>query len=73
MDFYLYLAAAIVTIRQLIRRARTLGYSTDNPPTQVTPIAGRNYLIIWLARQPWWPPSSSPPRRNTPLTADSER
>ncbi|HEX5543450.1 MAG TPA: transposase [Micromonospora sp.] len=32
VDFYLYLAAAIVTIRQLIRRARTL-YRWDTRPT----------------------------------------
>ncbi|MEV0217603.1 IS5/IS1182 family transposase, partial [Micromonospora sp. NPDC050695] len=32
IDFYLYLAAAIVTIRQLIQRARTL-YRWDTRPT----------------------------------------
>jgi hypothetical protein len=32
VDFYLYLAAAIVTVRQLIRRARTL-YRWDTRPT----------------------------------------
>ncbi len=42
-DFYLYLAAAIVTVRQLIHRARTLyrwGHPAHHPPTQVTPTAG---------------------------------
>jgi hypothetical protein len=32
IDFYLYLAAALVTVRQLIRRARTL-YRWDTRPT----------------------------------------
>ncbi|GAA1393542.1 hypothetical protein GCM10009662_02110 [Catellatospora coxensis] len=32
VDFYLYLAAALVTVRQLIRRARTL-YRWDTRPT----------------------------------------
>ena len=32
IDFYLYLAATIVTIRQLIQRARTL-YRWDTRPT----------------------------------------
>lgn len=43
IDFYLYLAAVIVTVRQLIQRAHMLyaGRPADNPPTQVTPIAGR--------------------------------
>jgi hypothetical protein len=45
VDFYLYLAAAFVTVRQLIQRARKrypLGHPTHYPPTQmITPIAGR--------------------------------
>lgn len=32
VDFYLYLAAAIVTVRQLIRHTRTL-YRRDTRPT----------------------------------------
>lgn len=43
IDFYLYLTAAIVTIRQLIQRTRTLHrWDTLSPPpqTHVTPIAG---------------------------------
>ena len=41
VDFYLYLAAAPVTIRQLIQRARALplGHPPDHQAAQVTPIA----------------------------------
>jgi hypothetical protein len=41
VDFYLYLAAAFVTIRQLIQRARVLplGHPPDNQTPQATPIA----------------------------------
>ena len=41
VDFYLYLAAALVTIRQLIQRARALplGHPPRPPTAQVTPIA----------------------------------
>jgi hypothetical protein len=41
VDFYLYLAAALVTIRQLIQRARALplGHPPDHQAAQVTPIA----------------------------------
>jgi hypothetical protein len=34
VDFYLYLAAAFVTIRQLIQRARSLYRWTGRPTTQ---------------------------------------
>ena len=34
VDFYLYLAAALVTIRQLIRRARTLYRWSTRPNTR---------------------------------------
>lgn len=45
VDFYLYLAAAFVTIRQLIQRARSLppvDRQTDHQALEVTPIAGRS-------------------------------
>jgi hypothetical protein len=45
VDFYLYLAAALVTIRQLIQRARhryRWGTRPDDQAPQVTPIAGRS-------------------------------
>jgi len=46
VDFYLYLAAALLTVRRLIQRARTL-YRWDTPPTprpmaEVIPIAERS-------------------------------
>jgi hypothetical protein len=44
VDFYLYLAAALLTIRQLIQRARTR-YRWDTRPIttpQATPIAGHS-------------------------------
>jgi hypothetical protein len=44
VDFYLYLAAALVTVRQLIQRQTPLpvGRSPDHPSPQVIPIAGRS-------------------------------
>ena len=48
VDFYLYLAATFVTVRQLIQRARTplpLGHPTHHPTPQVTPIAGRSKYV----------------------------
>ena len=44
VDFYLYLAAALITIRQLIQRARVLplGHPPDNQTPQATPFAGHS-------------------------------
>jgi hypothetical protein len=46
IDFYLHLAAAFVTVRQLIQRvALPPGHPAHHPPTQmIIPIAGRSYV-----------------------------
>jgi hypothetical protein len=48
VDFYPYLAAALVTTRQLIQRARVLplGHPPDNQTPQATPIARRSKLGV---------------------------
>ena len=45
VDFYLFLAAALVVLRQLIQRARAplpLALPPHHPPPQVAPIVGRS-------------------------------
>ena len=53
MNFYLYLAAALLTVRRLIQRACTLdrlGHPPHGPTPEVIPIAGRSRRLVFFVK-----------------------